>query len=194
MALNAAAIDTRIKATVTSTMYDVSRVNANGYYDEEDSEESRHAKRVAINAQRTEDYRTGSYKLASGLPAPEECTDETPWFVRDYVDFYKTELGYHGRSVGGNGGWAVSGCISFLNQPLLQYSNEIRSAVLMVHGEKAHSRYFSEDAYAAMLDGNAYADNKELMIIPGAVHTDLYYKMDVIPFDAMQAFFERYLA
>ena len=193
MALNAAAIDTRVKATVTSTMYDMARQIANGYYDEENSEEARHAKRVAINAQRTEDYRAGSYKLAGGLPTPEECTDETPWFIRDYSDFYKTPLGYHERSVGGNGGWNVSGCISFLNQPILKYANEIRSAVLMVHGERAHSRYFSEDAYAAMVDGNAYADNKELLIIPGAVHTDLYYKMDVIPFDRIQEFFEQHL-
>ena len=148
---------------------------------------------MAINEQRTEDYRAGSHKLAGGLSTPEEITDETPWFIRDYSDFYKTPIGYHPRSVGGNGGWNVSGCISFLNQPILKYANEIRSAVLMVHGERAHSRYFSEDAYAAMLDGNAYTDNKELLIVADAVHTDLYYKMDVIPFDRIQAFFERYL-
>ena len=193
MALNAAALDTRIKATVTSTMYDMSRVNANGYYDAEDSEEARHAKKLALNAQRTEDYRAGSHRLAGGLPSPEEIDDDAPQFMRDYVAFYKTPLGYHERSVGGNGGWNMTGCISFLNQPILRYSREIRSAVLMVHGERAHSRYFSEDAFAAMVDGNAYVDNKELLIIPGAVHTDLYYKMDVIPFDRIQEFFERYL-
>ena len=193
MALNAAAIDTRIKATVTSTMYDMARVNANGYYDSEDSEEARYAKKAAINAQRTQDYKNGTYQLAGGLPAPEEVTEETPWFVKDYADFYKTNTGYHVRSVGGNGGWNVSGCISFLNQPILRYANEIRSAVLMIHGEKAHSLYFSRDAYAAMMDGNPYTDNKELMIIPGAVHTDLYYKFDVIPFDKIQKFFEENL-
>ena len=194
MALNAAAIDTRIKATVASTMYDMARVNAKGYYDSEDSEEARFAKKQAINAQRTADYAAGEYQLAGGLPAQDELTDETPWFIKDYSDFYKTELGYHPRSVGGNGGWAVSGCISFLNQPLLCYVNEIRTPVLLVHGEKAHSLYFSKDAYAAMTEGSPYADNKELMIIPGAVHTDLYYKFDVIPFDKMQAFFEENLA
>ena len=193
MALNAASIDTRIKATVTSTMYDMTRVNANGYYDSEDSEEARYAKKVAMNNQRTEDYRTGEYKLGGGLPAQDELTDETPWFIKDYSDFYKTEIGYHERSVGGNGGWNVTGCISFLNQPILKYVNEIRSAVLMIHGEKAHSLYFSKDAYAAMIDGNKFTDNKELMIIPGAVHTDLYYKFDVIPFDKMEAFFTEYL-
>ena len=193
MALNAAAIDTRIKATVTSTMYDMTRQIANGYYDSEDSEDARYAKKRAMNAQRTEDYRSGEYKLAGGLPSQEELTDETPWFIKDYTGFYKTEIGYHRRSVGGNGGWNVTGCLSFLNQPILQYVNEIRSAVLMIHGEKAHSLYFSKDAYAAMLDGNKYTDNKELMIIPGAVHTDLYYKFDVIPFSKLEAFFNEHL-
>ena len=193
MALNAAAIDTRIKATVTSTMYDMTRQIANGYYDSEDSEEARYAKKSAMNAQRTEDYRNGEYKLAGGLPDPDQLPEDAPQFLKDYADFYRTPLGYHPRSVGGNGGWIVSGCISFLNQPILKYSNEIRSAVLMIHGENAHSRYFSEDAYAAMIDGNKYSDNKELMIIPGAVHTDLYYKMDIIPFDKIQCFFEQYL-
>ncbi len=193
MALNAAAIDTRVKATVTSTMYDMTRVNAKGYYDSEDTEEARYAKKVAMNNQRTQDYRNGGYKLSGGLPAPDELTDDTPWFIRDYTGFYKTEIGYHPRSVGGNGGWNVTGCISFLNQPILQYSNEIRSAVLMIHGEKAHSLYFSRDAYAAMINGNPCPENKELMIIPNAVHTDLYYKFDVIPFDRMEAFFIEYL-
>lgn len=193
MALNAAAIDTRIKATVTSTMYDMARVTANGYYDSEDSEEARYAKRAAMNAQRTEDYRTGAYQLGGGLPEAGTLPEDAPQFLRDYVDYYKTPLGYHPRSVGGNGGWNVTGCISFLNQPILRYSNEIRSAVLMIHGENAHSCYFSRDAYAAMLEGSKYTQNKELMIIPGAVHTDLYYRMDVIPFDKMQAFFNEYL-
>ena len=193
MALNAAAIDNRIKATVTSTMYDMARVNANGYYDSEDSEEARWAKKEAMNAQRTEDYRNGEYKLAGGLPNPEDLPEDAPQFMKDYADFYRTPLGYHKRSVGGNGGWNVSGCLSFINQPILQYSNEIRNAVLMIHGENAHSLFFSKDAYAAMMDGNKYPENKELMIIPGAVHTDLYYKMDVIPFDKMQSFFEEYL-
>ena len=193
MALNAAAIDTRIKATVTSTMYDMARVNANGYYDSEDSEEARYEKKAAMNAQRTEDYRNGTYKLAGGLPDPEFFGENDPQFMKDYAAFYRTPIGYHSRSVGGNGGWNVTGCISFLHQPILQYSNEIRSAVLMIHGEEAHSCYFSRDAFAAMMDGNKYPDNKELMIIPGAVHSDLYYKMDVIPFDKMEAFFDKYL-
>ncbi|HIU36065.1 MAG TPA: alpha/beta hydrolase [Candidatus Fimenecus excrementigallinarum] len=193
MALNAAAIDTRIKATVTSTMYDMARVNAKGYYDSEDSEEARYAKKAAINTQRTEDYRNGTYQLAGGLPSPEEVTADTPWFIKDYSAFYKTSLGYHLRSVGGNAGWCVSGCQSFLNQPILQYVNEIRSAVLMLHGDKAHSLYFSKDAYAAMTKDSPYAGNKELLLIPGAVHTDLYYKMDVIPFDTIQSFFTEYL-
>ena len=193
MALNAAAIDTRIKATLTSTMYDMTRQIANGYYDSEDSEEARYAKKAAMNAQRTEDYRNGEYKLGGGLPSPDELTEDTPWFIKDYTGFYKTEIGYHPRSVGGNGGWNVTGCISFLNQPILKYVNEIRSAVLMIHGEKAHSLYFSKDAYAAMTKGNKYTDNKELMIIPGAVHTDLYYKFDVIPFDKIEMFFKEYL-
>ena len=193
MALNAAAIDTRIKATVTSTMYDMTRVNANGYYDAEDSEEARYEKKAAMNAQRTEDYRNGFYKAGGGLPEPDQVPEDAPQFMKDYVGFYKKPLGYHPRSVGGNAGWNVTGCLSFINQPILKYSNEIRSAVLMIHGENAHSLYFSKDAYANMIRGNKYTDNKELMIIPGAVHTDLYWKMDVIPFDKIQAFFEKYL-
>ncbi|MCR4726052.1 MAG: alpha/beta hydrolase [Clostridia bacterium] len=193
IALNAAAIDTRIKATVTSTMYDMARINANEYYDSENSEEARHAKKKALNAQRTEDYANGAYKLAGGLPTPEQLAEDAPQFLKDYVAYYKTPLGYHKRSVGGNGGWNVTGCISFINQPILRYSNEIRSAVLMIHGEKAHSLYFSKDAFTAMTEGNKYADNKELMIIPNAVHTDLYYKTDVIPFDKIELFFKTYL-
>lgn len=193
MALNAAAIDTRIKATVTSTMYDMARVNANGYYDSEDSEAARYAKKAAMNAQRTLDYQKGEYKLAGGLPDPDQLPEDAPQFMKDYADFYRTPLGYHKRSVGGNAGWNVSGCISFLNQPILKYVNEIRSAVLMIHGENAHSLYFSKDAYAAMIDGNKYTENKELMIIPGIRHTDLYYRMDVIPFDKIESFFADYL-
>ena len=193
MALNAAAIDTRVKATVTSTMYDMARVNANGYYDSEDSEEARHAKRMAMNAQRTEDYRNGGYRQGGGLPSPESLPENTPQFVRDYAEYYCTPIGYHPRSVGSSGGWNVTGCISFLNQPILRYSNEIRSAVLMIHGERAHSLFFSRDAYAAMTDGNPNPENKALMIIPGAVHTDLYYRMDVIPFERIDAFLREYL-
>ncbi|MBR5760233.1 MAG: alpha/beta hydrolase [Thermoguttaceae bacterium] len=198
MALNAAALDTRIKATVTSTMYDMSRVTANGYYDSEDNEEARHAKRVAVNAQRTEDYRNGTYKLAGGLPDADQLPEDAPQFMKDYVAYYREPIGFHPRSVGGGAGWNVVGCVSFLNQPILRYVNEIRSAVLMIHGEKAHSCYMSRDAYAAMTIDNNFSDekfpkNKELLIIPGAVHTDLYYKMDVIPFDKIQAFFEKYL-
>ena len=198
MALNAAAIDARIKATVTSTMYDMTRVTANGYYDSEDSEEARYAKKVAMNAQRTEDYRNGTYKRAGGLPDPDRLPEDAPQFMKDYVAYYRTPIGYHERSVGGNDGWNVTGCMSFMNQPILRYVNEIRSAVLMIHGEKAHSCYMSRDAFAAMTgDGSSvdkkFVDNKELMIIPGAVHTDLYYKTDVIPFDKIQQFFEKYL-
>lgn len=191
MALNAAALDTRIKATVTSTMYDMARVNANGYFDGEDSAEARYAKRQALNAQRTRDYRNGSYALGGGVVDP--LPADAPFFVKDYFDYYKTPRGYHPRSLNSNGGWNVIGCMSFMNQPILRYSNEIRSAVLMIHGEKAHSCYFSKDAFAHMVDGNAYADNKELLIIPGAVHTDLYDHADVIPFDTITAFFRKAL-
>ena len=198
MALNAAALDTRIKATVTSTMYDMTRVIANGYYDSEDSEEARYAKKVAMNAQRTEDYRNGTYKRAGGLPDADQLPEDAPQFMKDYVAYYREPIGYHKRSVGGNDGWNVTGCMSFMNQPILRYVNEIRSAVLMIHGEKAHSCYMSRDAFAAMTQDGKFADdkfknNKELLIIPGAVHTDLYYKTDVIPFDKIQKFFEEYL-
>ena len=186
LALNAAAIDTRVKATVTSTMYDMARVTANGYFDSEDSEEARYAKRVALNAQRTADFKSGSYARAGGVVA--EVLPDMPQFVKDYHDYYKTELGYHPRSVGSNEGWNTIGCISFLNMPILAYSGEIRSAVLMIHGEKAHSRYFSEDAFAKLK-----GENKELMIIPNAVHTDLYYKPEVIPFDKIESFFRENL-
>lgn len=187
MALNAAAIDTRIKATAAMTMYDMTRVTANGYFDAEDSEEARHAKRVAMNAQRTEDYRSGSYARAGGVVDP--LPEDAPEFVRDYYAYYKTPRGYHERSLNSNDGWNVTSSLSFLNMPILQYSDEIRSAVLVVHGEKAHSCYFSRDAFAKLR-----GENKELMIIPGAVHTDLYDRKDIIPFDKLERFFRQYLA
>lgn len=186
MALNAAAIDTRIKATVASTMYDMTRVNANGYFDAEDSEEERYKKKTALNAQRTKDFKNGSYALAGGVA--DVIPDDAPFFVKDYYDYYKTERGYHKRSLNSNGGWNATGCISFMNQPILRYSNEIRSAVLIIHGEKAHSCYFSKDAYADMMNGNPYKENKELMIIENAVHTDLYDRTDIIPFDKIEEF------
>lgn len=183
MALNAAAIDTRIKATVASTMYDMTRVNAMGYFDSEDSLEARREKRKALNAQRIIDYKSGEYALGGGVvdPLPEDAPD----FVKDYYDYYKTSRGYHPRSLNSNGGWNVTSTLSFLNSKLLAYSDEIESAVLIIHGEKAHSCYFSQDAFQ-----NLKGDNKELLIIPGAVHTDLYDRMDVIPFDKLETFFK----
>ncbi len=193
MAINTAALDTRIKATVASTMYDMTRVNANGYFDSEDSEEARYAKKAAMCAQRIADYKAGEYKPGGGVVDP--LPEDAPYFVKDYYDYYKTERGYHPRSLNSNGGWNVIGCESFMNQPILKYSNEIRSAVLLIHGEKAHSCYFSRDAYANMIKYSKYADNKELYIIPGASHTDLYDggKTGAIPFDKLAAFFEEYL-
>lgn len=189
LALNAAAIDTRIKATLAATMYDMSRVNANGYFDSENSEAQRFEKRKALNAQRTKEYREGVYVRGGGVVDP--LPEDAPFFVKDYYDYYKTDRGYHKRSLNSNEGWNITGCMSFLNMPILQYSNEIRSAVLMIHGEKAHSCYFSKDAYANMIKGNAYTENKELMIIPDAVHTDLYDGggKDAIPFDKITDFF-----
>lgn len=186
MALNAAAIDTRIKATVAVTMYDMTRVNAKGYFDSEDSEEARHEKRVALNNQRTIDYKNGSYERAGGVIDP--LPDDAPFFVKDYYDYYKTSRGYHKRSLNSNDGWNITSSLSFLNMPFLSYSNEIRSAVLLVHGEKSHSCYFSKDAFAKLT-----GDNKELMIIPGAVHTDLYDRTDIIPFDKITEFLRKYL-
>lgn len=183
MALNAAAIDTRIKATVASTMYDMTRVNAKGYFDAEDSEEARYEKRKAMNAQRISDYKSGTYALAGGVADP--MPEDAPFYFKDYHNYYKTDRGYHARSLNSNGGWNVTSALSFLNMPILQYADEIRSAVLLIHGEKAHSCYFSKDAYKMMK-----GDNKELMIIPDAVHTDLYDNMDVIPFDKMESFFQ----
>lgn len=185
MALNAAAIDTRIKATVTATMYDMSRVNANGYFDAMDAD-ARYELRKQLNAQRTEDYRKGTYVLAGGVVDP--LPDDAPQFVKDYYGYYKTPRGYHKRSLNSNNGWNKTSSLSFMNMPILSYSDEIRSAVLMIHGEKAHSRYFSEDAFKK-LEG----DNKELLIIPGANHVDLYDQLDVIPFDKITHFFQTYL-
>ena len=189
MALNAAALDTRIKATVASTMYDMTRVNANGYFDSEDSEEARYTKKQAMNTLRTEEYRKGEYSRGGGcmpLPVPEDI----PFFVKDYSEYYKGRC-YHERSLNSNDGWNSIGCQSFMNQPILQYSNEIRSAVLIMHGEKAHSYYFGKDAYEAMIKNSKYAGNKELLTIPGAVHTDLYDNLEVIPFDKMDDFFKK---
>lgn len=182
MALNAAALDTRIKATVTSTMYDMSRVNAKGYFDAEDTPEARYEKKKALNAQRTADYKNGRYELGGGVVDP--LPEDAPFFVKDYHDYYKTARGYHPRSLNSNGGWNKIGCMSFMNQPILAYADEIRSAVLMVHGEKAHSCYFSRDAFAQL-----QGENKELLIIPDAVHTDLYDRTDVIPFERIERFF-----
>lgn len=186
MAINAAAIDTRIKATATMTMYDMTRVTANGYFDNENTPEARFVKKLAMNSQRTEDYKNGSYALAGGVIDP--LPDNAPQFVKDYYAYYKTERGYHPRSLNSNNGWNVTSPLSFMNMPILQYAAEIRSAVLLVHGEKAHSRYFSEGAYEKMT-----GDNKELLIIPGASHVDLYDNLDVIPFEKLNSFFNMYL-
>lgn len=191
MALNVAALDTRIKATVTSTMYDMTRVNANGYFDEGDNEETRYQTKKVLNEQRIVDYKNNSYERAGGcveLPVPEDA----PFFVKDYSEYYKGRA-YHKRSLNSNEGWNKIGCMSFINQPILKYSNEIRSSILMVHGEKAHSCYFSKDAYHNMIKDSKYTDNKELMIIPDAVHTDLYDNLDIIPFDKIVEFFNKNL-
>lgn len=185
MALNAAAIDTRIKATVASTMYDMSRVTANGYFDSMDKD-ARHRQREALNAQRTVDYKTGSYALAGGLP--DKLPDDAPFYLKDYFDYYKTQRGYHSRSLNSNGGWNVTSALSFMNMPILSYAEEIESAVFIVHGEKAHSCYFSRDAYSKLK-----GDNKRLMIIPNAVHTDLYDRKDIIPFDEIRDFFVKHM-
>lgn len=194
LALNAAALDTRIKATVTSTMYDMSRVNAKGYFDAEDSEAARYEKRKSLNAQRTEEYRSGTYVRGGGVVDP--LPDNAPFFVKDYYDYYKTKRGYHSRSLNSNEGWNITGCMSFMNMPILQYSNEIRNAVLMIHGEKAHSCYFSKDAFSDMVKNSAYTDNKELLIIPDAVHTDLYDGggKNAIPFDKIEQFLKTNLS
>ena len=186
MAINAAAMDTRIKATAAMTMYDMTRVNANGYFDSENTADARYAKKLAMNAQRTADYKNGAYALAGGVVDP--LPEDAPQFVKDYYGYYKTQRGYHPRSLNSNGGWNVTSSLSFMNMPILQYAGEIRSAVLLVHGEKAHSRYFSEGAYEKLT-----GDNKELMIIPGANHVDLYDNMAAIPFKKLRSFFEEYL-
>ena len=188
MALNAAALDTRVKATAAITMYDMSRVNAQGYFDVENTEEARYEKWKAMNAQRIVDYKNGSYELGGGVADP--MPEDAPFYFKDYYDYYKTSRGYHARSLNSNGGWNKIGCMSFFNQPILCYANEIRSAVLLVHGEKAHSCYFSKDAFAKLT-----GDNKELLLIPDAVHTDLYDGggKGAIPFEKLAAFFQNNL-
>ena len=186
MAINAAAMDTRIKATAAMTMYDMTRVNANGYFDSENTADARYAKKQAMNAQRTADYKNGTYALAGGVVDP--LPEDAPQFVKDYYGYYKTQRGYHPRSLNSNGGWNLTSSLSFMNMPILQYAGEIRSAVLLVHGEKAHSRYFSEGAYEKLT-----GDNKELMIIPGANHVDLYDNLAAIPFQKLRSFFEKCL-
>lgn len=185
LGINAAAIDTRIKATVTSTMYDMSRVNANGYFDSMDAD-ARYKLRQRLNTQRTIDAENSIYALGGGVVDP--LPDDAPQFVKDYHSYYKTKRGYHKRSLNSNNGWNVTSALSFINMPLLSYSDEIRSAVLVIHGEKAHSRYFSEDAFKKLK-----GDNKELLIIPDAVHVDLYDRLDVIPFEKIELFFREYL-
>ncbi|SBW06938.1 alpha/beta hydrolase [uncultured Dysgonomonas sp.] len=185
MAVNAAAIDTRIKATVASTMYDMSRVNANGYFDSMDADK-RYKLRQQLNAQRTIDIQNGTNTLAGGVIDP--LPDDAPQFVKDYYSYYKTNRGYHKRSLNSNGGWNITSSLSFINMPLLSYSDEIRSAVLLIHGENAHSRYFSEDTFKKLK-----GDNKELMIIPGANHVDLYDRPEIIPFDKLDSFFSENL-
>ncbi|MEE3450952.1 MAG: alpha/beta hydrolase [Acutalibacteraceae bacterium] len=193
LAINAAAVDTRIKATVASTMYDMTRVNANGYFDSENSEEKRYEKKVAMNAQRINDYKSGKYELGGGVVDP--LPDDAPYFVVDYHDYYKTPRGYHARSLNSNGGWNITSSLSFINMPILQYSNEIRSAVMIMHGDKAHSFYFGKDAYETMIKDNPYAENKQLFVIEGASHTDLYDggENNAIPFDKLEEFYNEYL-
>lgn len=185
MGLNAAAMDTRIKATVTITMYDMSRVNANGYFDAMD-EKARYELKQTLNNQRTQDFKNGKYAQGSGLP--DKLTGEEPQFVKDYYGYYKTQRGFHKRSINSNGNWNMTSPLSFINMPILAYSNEIKGAVLMIHGEKAHSRYFSEDAFKKLK-----GDNKELLIIDGANHVDLYDNLEKIPFDKIEQFFTTYL-
>ena len=185
-AVNAAAMDTRIKATVAVTMYDMTRVTAKGYFDANDNADTRYEMKKQLNAQRTEDYMTGTYAHAGGNP--EVAPEDAPQFLKDYVDYYKTKRGYHKRSLGSNEGFITTASLSLINMPILACADEIRSAVLLVHGENAHSRYFSEDVYKKLKGGN-----KELLIVPGAVHTDLYDHADVIPFDRIEAFYREYM-
>ena len=193
MAVNTAALDTRVKATVAMTMDDITRVNAKGYLDSADNEEARYQAKAAMCAQRLEDLKNGEYKLGGGVVDP--LPEDAPFFVKDYYDYYKTSRGYHVRSLNSNGGWNVIGCESFVNQPILKYSNEIRSAVLLIHGAPAHSCYFTRDPYTDMIRDSKYTDNKELMIIPDAVHTDLYDGggKNAIPFDRIESFMREYL-
>ena len=187
LALNVAAVDPRIKATVASTMYELTRVNEKGYFDQNDSEDARYAMRQAVAKQRTEDFRTGEHPRAGGVVDP--LPDDAPWFVKEYHAYYKCPRGYHPRSGNSTDGWAIDGMMPMMNTRLLRYAGEIRSAVLIIHGEKAHSRYMGEDAFK-LLKG----DNKELMIIPGATHVDLYDDVKgVIPYDKMEAFFKENL-
>lgn len=185
-AINAAANDTRIKATVASTMYDISRCTANGYFDANDNADARYEMRRQLNAQRTEDYRNGSYARAGGVIDP--LPDDAPQFVKDYYAYYKTKRGYHKRSLNSNDGWNKTSSLPFINMPILAYSDEIRSAVMVVHGEKAHSRYMGEDAFKKLK-----GDNKKLLIVPGASHTDLYDNLEKIPFDEIGQFYKEYL-
>lgn len=191
MALQTACLDTRIKATVTSTMYDMSRVAGNGYFDSADNEEARYQARIVVNNQRTADYKTGEYAHAGGVVDP--LPEDAPYFVKDYHAYYKTDRGYHPRSLNSNNGWNATAGTSLMNTRLFTYSKEIRNAVLMIHGKKAHSCYMSKDAYENMTKDSKYTTNKELLIIPGASHTDLYDQMNIIPFDKIQSFFEEYL-
>ena len=184
-ALNAAAIDTRIKATVALTMYDMTRVSAKGYFDSMD-EDARYKLKQALNKQRSEDFKNGTYKKAQGLP--EKLNGNEEQFVKDYYNYYKTKRGFHTRSINSNGNWNLTSSLSLINMPILAYSNEIRSAVLVIHGEKAHSRYFSEDAFKKLK-----GDNKELLIVKDANHTDLYDNREKIPFDKIEAFYNKYL-
>lgn len=194
LALNAASLDTRIKATAAITMYNMSRVNANGYFDLDNSEEKRYTLKTSLNEERTRDYKNNSYPLAGGVADP--LPENAPQFVKDYYAYYKTNRGYHTRSLNSNGGWRKIGTMSYINQPILAYINEIRNAVLIVHGEKAHSLYFGEDAYKDMMKNNPNPDNKELLIVKGANHTDLYDggEHNFIPFDKLESFFKKYLS
>ena len=190
LALNVASIDTRIKATVCSTMYNMSRVNHNGYFDST-SEDELYQLKEQLNAQRIEDFKNGSYALAGGVVDP--LPEDAPFYVKDYYDYYKTKRGYHKRSLNSNDGWNITSSLSFINTPQYTFSNEIRNAVLIIHGEKAHSCYFSKDAYKKMTENGKYNSNKELMIIPNAVHTDLYDNIKVIPFDKIEIFLKENL-
>ncbi len=183
--LNAAAIDTRIKAAVISTMYDMSRVTANGYFDSLD-EKGRYKLKQDLNSQRTKDFKNGTYKEAAGLP--DKLSGNEEQFVKDYYNYYKTPRGYHKRSINSNGGWNMTSSLSFINMPILSYTNEINNAVLMIHGEKAHSRYFSEDSFKKLK-----GSNKELFIVKDANHVDLYDNMEKIPFNKIENFFNTYL-